>query len=269
MKATMIDTNVIHQFLMTHGWIYKVGMGVFYRGRVHFPKLTQEISIDDSRLDFVAEHTGLDKAVLIEELQQRMQRQLDAKLDPQKAPKINSEKIIWPEALNIWMARRGWSFDANQLCFTKPNDWASGFITPRMRALHVPRPASDPYFLSLAENLGTPHAELVDALYEWTQELRKNCDEKTAPPEAPKINSEKLFDPDVLWTEEPVRHVPDSHVETVVSALRNGIEYARIALKDLPAKALSPSRLEKHVTSAMEADIAEMQRALSFLGADE
>ena len=87
--------------------------------------------------------------------------------------KINSEKIIWPEALNIWMERRGWSFDANELCFSKPNEWASGFIIPRLTALHVPRPASDPYFVRLAANLGTPHAEMVDALWELTQEFLK------------------------------------------------------------------------------------------------
>lgn len=175
-----------------------------------------------------------------------------------------AEKIIWPEALNIWMERRGWSFDSNELCFAKRR--YVGDLMPKLRALNVPTPASWPYFLKLADNLGTPHAELVDALWELTQEFLKKSPMVAGPEVTPQINSEKLFDPEVLWTEEPVRHVPDSHVETVVSALRNGIEYARNALKELPAKALSSSRLEKHVTSLMEADIREMERALELLG---
>ena len=175
-----------------------------------------------------------------------------------------AEKIIWPEALNIWMERRGWSFDSNELTYSRRTH--AGKHSQLLRALNVPTPASWPYFLKLADNLGTPHAELVDALWELTQEFLKKSPMVAGPEVTPQINSEKLFDPEVLWTEEPVRHVPDSHVETVVSALRNGIEYARNALKELPAKALSSSRLEKHVTSLMEADIREMERALELLG---
>ena len=82
-----------------------------------------------------------------------------------------AEKIIWPEALNIWMERRGWSFDSNELCFAKRR--YVGDLMPKLRALYVPTPASWPYFLKLADNLGTPHAELVDALWELTQEFLK------------------------------------------------------------------------------------------------
>ena len=129
-----------------------------------------------------------------------------------------------------------------------------------------PLPSDDTKFDRLAREMGIPRDTLIEDLLQRTQRLR---DEILDPPKAPKINSEKLFDPEVLWTEEPVRHVPDSHVETVVSALRIGIEYARIALKELPAKPLSSSRLEKHVTSLMEADIREMERALELLGVKE
>jgi hypothetical protein len=91
----------------------------------------------------------------------------------------------------------------------------------------------------------------VETLYEWSQDFLK---------------SER---PQAEVPEEPVLHVPVSHVQTVVSALRTGIEYARSALKDLPAQARSSSRIQKHVTSGMEEDIREMKRALEFLGGDE
>lgn len=189
--------------------------------------------------------------------------ELEKKISPMKTTPISpqAEKIIWPEAVKIWMENRGWAYDANELCYT------CGYR--KLTALNVPRPASWPYFLNLAKNLGTTHAELVDALWELTQEFLKKTQIAAGPEVTPQINSEKLFDPEVLWTEEPVRHVPVSHVETVVSALRIGIEYARIALKELPAKPLSSSRLEKHVTSLMESDIREMERALELLGLKE
>ena len=88
-----------------------------------------------------------------------------------------AERIIWPEAVNVWMERQGWSFDANELCYT------CGYR--KLAALNVPRPASWPYFLNLAKNVGMSHAELVDALWELTQEFLKKT-QIAAGPEEPK-----------------------------------------------------------------------------------
>ena len=88
-----------------------------------------------------------------------------------------AEKIIWPEPLNIWMVRRGWSFDANELCYTCGDR--------KLAALNVPRPASWPYFLNLAKNVGMPHADLVETLWELTQEFLKKT-QLAAGPEEPK-----------------------------------------------------------------------------------
>lgn len=266
METTLISPQAVRELLLASGWTEHPEHRVFTQCldlelSAKFWDSDRPLWSDDTKFDRLAREMGIPRDTLIEDLQQRTQRLLDEILDPPKAPKINSEKIIWPEALNIWMENRGWAFDPNELCYT------CGYR--KFPALNVPRPASDPYFLKLAINVGTPHAELVDALWELTQEFLKKTPMVAGPEVTPQINSEKLFDPEVLWTEEPVRHVPDSHVETVVSALRNGIEYARIALKNLPAKALSSSRLEKHVTSLMEADIREMERALELLGVKE
>ena len=250
----MISPLAVRELLLNSGWTYHPEHKVFtqFLDLELSPKFwdsARPLPSDDSNFDRLARHMGIPRDTLIEDLEQRTQRMHDEKLEPQKATKINSEKIIFPEALIVWMVRQGWSYDANELCFAK-RDGGVG-IVPKLTALNVPRPASDPYFRKLAENVGTPHAALVETLYEWSQDFLK---------------SER---PEAEVPEEPVLHVPESHVQTVVSALRTGIEYARIALKDLPAQGLRSSRIQKHVTSLMEEDIREMKRALEFLGGDE
>ena len=94
-----------------------------------------------------------------------------------------AEKIIWPEALHIWMERQGFSYDANELTYSRRTH--AGKHSQLLLALNVPRPASDPYFVRLANNVGMSHAELVDALWELTQEFLKKT-QIAAGPEEPK-----------------------------------------------------------------------------------
>jgi hypothetical protein len=127
--------------------------------------------------------------------------------------KINSEKIIFPEALIVWMGRQGWSYDANELCFAK-RDCGVG-IVPKLTALNVPRPASDPYFRKLAENVGTPHAALVETLYEWSQQFLESnpaAEEKESAPD--EIESEAAAVPRLLG-------------ETLAASIRAGLCYAQ------------------------------------------
>ena len=171
-----------------------------------------------------------------------------------------SPDMISPDAVREWLFHAGWTYHKLPGLFTKyPSLDHAG---PECRVPEQALPSHDSKFDWIAQNTETPRDTLIEDLLERTQRLLEGFLKRPN-------NSEKLFDPEVLWTEEPVRHVPDSHVQTVVSALRNGIEYARNALKELPAKALSSSRLEKHVTSLMEADIREMERALELLGVKE
>jgi hypothetical protein len=95
----------------------------------------------------------------------------------------NSPKIIFPEALNVWMGRQGWAYDGNELCYSKRG--YSGKATQVLRALHVPLPASHPYFVELASNVGTPHAELVETLFEWSQDFLKSERPEAEVPEEP------------------------------------------------------------------------------------
>jgi hypothetical protein len=99
--------------------------------------------------------------------------------------KINSEKIIFPEALNKWMGRQGWAYDGNELCYSKRG--YSGKATQVLRAMHVPLPASHPYFVEIASNVGASHAELVETLFEWSQEFLKSA-QIAAGPEEHKAN---------------------------------------------------------------------------------
>jgi hypothetical protein len=97
--------------------------------------------------------------------------------------KINSEKIIFPEALNLWMVRQGFSYDANQLTYSRRTH--EGRHSQLLRALHVPLPASDPYFVRLANDVGMSHALLVETLYEWSQDFLKSKRPEAEVPEEP------------------------------------------------------------------------------------
>jgi hypothetical protein len=171
--------------------------------------------------------------------------------------------LISPDAVRELLLNSAWTYHPEHRVFTQFPDLE---LSPKFWDSDRALPSDDCNFDRLARHMGIPRDTLIEDLEQRTQRMH---DEKLDPQKATKINSEKLFDPEVLWTEEPVLHVPESHVQTVVSALRTGIEYARIALKDLPAQGLRSSRIQKHVTSLMEEDIREMKRALEFLGGDE
>jgi hypothetical protein len=181
METTLISPDAVRELLFNSAWTYLLDLELSPK----FWDSDRALPSDDCNFDRLARHMGIPRDTLIEDLRKRTQRLLDAFLDPQKATKINSEKIIFPEALNVWMVRQGWSYDANELCFAK-RDCGVG-IVPKLTALNVPRPASDPYFRKLAENVGTPHAEIVETLYELSQEFLKSA-QIAAGPEEPKAN---------------------------------------------------------------------------------
>jgi hypothetical protein len=121
--------------------------------------------------------------------------------------KINSEKIIFPEALNVWMVRQGFSYDSNQLTYSRRTH--EGRHSQVLRALHVPLPASDPYFVRLANDVGMSHAELVETLFEWSQQFLKSNPE-------PDHETQRHLSP-------PEHDIQDalSRLATVIERLRN------------------------------------------------
>ena len=170
--------------------------------------------------------------------------------------------LISPDAVRELLLNSAWTYHPEHRVFTQFLDLE---LSPKFWDSARARPSDDCNFDRLARHMGIPRDTLIEDLRKRTQRL---LDAFLDPQKAQKINSEKLFDPEVLWTEEPVTHGPDSSVETVVSALRIGIAYARMALKNLRTQGLVP-RLGEHLISLIEADIREMERALELLGVKE
>jgi hypothetical protein len=176
--------------------------------------------------------------------------------------------LISPLAVRELLLNSGWTYHPEHKVFTQFLDLE---LSPKFWDSARTLPSDDCNFDRLARHMGIPRDTLIEDLEQRTQRMQRMQrmhDEKLDPQKATRINSEKLFDPEVLWTEEPVTHGPDSSVETVVSALRIGIAYARMALKNLRTQGLVP-RLGEHLISLIEADIREMERALELLGFKE
>jgi len=218
METTLISPDAVRELLLNSGWTYHPEHKVFtqFLDLELSPKFwdsDRTLPSDDCNFDRLARHMGIPRDTLIEDLEQRTQRMQDEKLDPQKAPRINSEKIIFPEALNIWMVRQGFSYDANQLTYSRRTH--EGRHSQVLRALRVPLPASDPYFVRLANNVGMSHAELVETLCEWSQQFLESnpaAEEKESAPD--EIESEAAAVPRLLG-------------ETLAASIRAGLCYAQ------------------------------------------
>ncbi len=180
METTLISPLAVRELLLNSGWTYHPDLKVFSQSldlelSPKFWDSARPLPSDDCNFDRLARHMGIPRDTLIEDLEQRTQRMLAEKLDPPPAPKINSEKIIFPEALNIWMVRQGFSYDAKKLTYSRRTH--EGRHSQLLLALRVPLPASDPYFVRLANDVGRSHAEVVETLHELTQQFLSSREE--------------------------------------------------------------------------------------------
>jgi hypothetical protein len=103
METTLISPLAVRELLLNSGWTYHPEHKVFtqFLDLELSPKFwdsARTLPSDDCNFDRLARHMGIPRDTLIEDLEQRTQRLQDEKLDPQKAPRINSEKIIFFES---------------------------------------------------------------------------------------------------------------------------------------------------------------------------
>lgn len=104
METTLISPQAVRELLLASGWTEHPEHRVFTQFldlelSPKFWDLARPLPSDDCKFDRLAREMGIPRDTLIEDLLGRTQRLLDEILDPPKAPKPNSEKIIWPEAL--------------------------------------------------------------------------------------------------------------------------------------------------------------------------